>query len=452
MKKIWPWLLLLLLLIIFCVWSKKDSIHVTSATPTQVATTPAVTAVKHYMDYTITQKESAYSLQGSFSNGQQQTSFSDTYAANSSHLTMNHTSIDASLLGEEAVTLTNKILPHFIKNYKNGKIVYSNNALSVYGDVVNYEEKREMQTLLNTSTLSTQNNTNVIKEKPIDFSITKTLEKVDLVGTFNTQTQGEILRAKLPASTTTRITQAANLVDNGAIAFTESILPAFTEKYKNGKIEYKDEVLSISGMVGTQEELDAMKQMLSSDTLNIVNNTTVDQEALAKAAAETEAARKAEEEAQQAKIDAETEAKRVAEEKAKLEEEKKLSQTQVAKEEVKEKITKLLQVQNIEFRVASGLLTQKGKTTVDKLATILSEHSNIKTEIAGHTDSDGSAIFNQKLSQKRVDTVRARLIEKGIDAKRLTARGYGESKPLAPNTSDENKQKNRRVEINIQGE
>ena len=448
MKKIWPWLLLLLLLIIFCVWSKKDSIHVTTATPTQVTTTPTVSVVKHYMDYTITQKESAYTLDGSFSNAQQETSFSNTYVSNSSHLTINNTSIDATLLGEEAITLTNKILPHFIKNYKNGKIVYSNNTLRIDGDVTSYEAKRKMQTLLNTSTLSTQNNTNVIKEKPIDFSITKTLEKVDFAGTFNTQAQGEILRAKLPASTTTRITQAANLVDKGSIAFTESILPAFIEKYKNGKIEYKDEVLSISGMVGTQEELDAMKQMLSSDTLSIVNNTTVDQEALAKVTADAEAARKA----QEAKIATEAEAKRLAEEKAKLEEEKKLSQTQVAKEAVKEKITKLLQVENIEFRVASGSLTQKGKITVDKLATILSEYPNIKAEIAGHTDSDGSAIFNQKLSQKRVDTVRARLIAKGIDATRLTARGYGESKPLVPNTSDENKQKNRRVEINIQGE
>ncbi len=444
MKKIWSWLLLLLLLIIFCVWSKKNSIHVTSKIDTQIITTPPAKTVKNYMDYSIIQKESSYILNGSFSNTQQQTSFSDIYVANSSHLTINDISIDTTLLGEEAIILTSKILPHFIKNYKNGKIIYSNNTLSVYGDVVNYEAKREMQALLNSSTLSTQNHTNVIKEKPINFSITKTLEKIELSGTFKTHAQGEILRTKLPVSTTTQINQAGNLIDNGVVAFTESILPVFIEKYKNGKIEYRDEVLSISGMVETKEALEAMNKILSSNALNIVNNTIVDQAAIERAAAE--AVRKA----QEVKLAAE--ARRFTEEKAKLEKEKKLSQIQVAKKEVKEKITKLLQIENIEFKVASGSLTQKGKMTVDKLANILSEYSKIKVEIAGHTDSDGSAIFNQKLSQKRVDTVRTRLIEKGIDAKRLTAIGYGESKPLVPNISDENKQKNRRVEINIQGE
>ena len=86
------------------------------------------------------------------------------------------------------------------------------------------------------------------------------------------------------------------------------------------------------------------------------------------------------------------------------------------------------------------------------MAHILKQYPNIKIEIAGHTDSDGSESFNQKLSQSRVETVKGRLISRGVNANRLTAKGYGETKPLVPNTTDENKQKNRRVEIIILGE
>jgi len=461
MKKIWPWLLLLLLLIIFCVWSKKDSIEVTSTVPTQVTATQAIATQKHYINYTIAQKEDAYTLHGNFANTQQYASLADTYTANSSNLALSDTSLNAELLGEEAITLTNKILPHFIKNYKNGKIVYDHNTLRIYGDVTNYEAQRQMQHLLNTSTLASQNNTNVIMEKPIHFSIIKSLEKVNFSGTFNSQTQGETLLTKLPTETSTNISQATHLVDNGVIALTQSILPSFMANYKNGKIEYKDEVLSISGMVATEQDLEDMKQLLSNSTLTINNNTSIDQEALAKVAAD--ALRQAEEEKQAAhnesarqeavKVAEASETKRLAEEKTKLaKEEAKLVETQLAAKAVKEKITKLLQIENIEFKVGKGSLTKKGIATVDKLANILLQHPNIKAEIAGHTDSDGSAIFNQKLSQARVDTAKARLIKKGIDATRLTARGYGESKPLVPNTTRENKQKNRRVEIHIQGE
>ncbi len=80
------------------------------------------------------------------------------------------------------------------------------------------------------------------------------------------------------------------------------------------------------------------------------------------------------------------------------------------------------------------------------------EYTTIRIEIAGHTDSDGSEAYNLKLSQSRVDTVKKELISKHIEASRLVAKGYGETKPLVPNTTRANKARNRRVEINILGE
>ena len=120
--------------------------------------------------------------------------------------------------------------------------------------------------------------------------------------------------------------------------------------------------------------------------------------------------------------------------------------------EIKEKITKLLKIENIEFSVGKGTLTTKGTEVVSKLAVILEKYPNVKVEIAGHTDSDGSEVFNQKLSQERVNSVKTTLISKNINKERLTAKGYGESQPLVANTTKENKQMNRRVEFNILGQ
>lgn len=465
MKKIWPWLALLLLLIILCVWTKKDTMHLSSDTQSHVTATPMVTDKTHAINYQLVQRDHAYVLSGNFKNVKQQNALSDTFSAAGAILGYKGTTTNNTLIGDEAIELTQSILPHFIANYTDGKIVYENEMLRVSGEVKGYEAKRIMQRLLSRTTIPTQNDTTVIVDKPIDFTIMKD-ETLHLSGNFSDQQQVQSLTAYLrPSFTATDINTNVHRIDAVGIVLAQKVLPLFVQKYTSGKITYENAALRIEGMVETQEDLDEMNSALLGAKIPVKNLTIIDPEALKRAEQakeEAEALAKAQEAERLAAIEAEKKAK----EEARKDEENKLAaekaaaqaktqaqaQAKIEADAAKTKIVKLLQIKNIEFEVAKGTLTPKGEATVDKLANILKEYPHIKIEIAGHTDSDGSAVFNQKLSQDRVDTVKKRLVSKGVPASRLNAKGYGESKPLVPNTTDENKQKNRRVEINILGE
>ena len=120
--------------------------------------------------------------------------------------------------------------------------------------------------------------------------------------------------------------------------------------------------------------------------------------------------------------------------------------------EVTQEIKDVLHAQKIQFEVDSAKITPKGMVAVKKIYEILKKYPTVKMQIAGHTDSDGSAKHNLKLSQDRVDMVKKALVKLGLDDNRFTTKGYGESKPLVPNNSRKNKAINRRVEFIIIGE
>src|ERR1051326_1076011 len=88
---------------------------------------------------------------------------------------------------------------------------------------------------------------------------------------------------------------------------------------------------------------------------------------------------------------------------------------------------------------------------LSKLATIIRAQPKGRTRIEGHTDSKGDDAYNQKLSERRAESVKKWLATKeGIDGPHLTTKGGGEAKPVAPNDTDANRQKNRRVEAIVE--
>jgi outer membrane protein OmpA-like peptidoglycan-associated protein len=79
----------------------------------------------------------------------------------------------------------------------------------------------------------------------------------------------------------------------------------------------------------------------------------------------------------------------------------------------------------------------------------LKKNPSLKIEISGHTDDVGNEQSNLKLSQSRAEAVKNYLTEKGITADRLTAKGYGKSKPIALNSTEEGRKQNRRTEFTV---
>jgi OOP family OmpA-OmpF porin len=104
---------------------------------------------------------------------------------------------------------------------------------------------------------------------------------------------------------------------------------------------------------------------------------------------------------------------------------------------------------NIYFDSGSATLKQSSFSVLDDVADLLRENSEVRVEIAGHTDSDGSAAYNQDLSRRRAESVRSYLVQKGISASRLTTVGYGESQPVASNATADGKAQNRRIEFRV---
>lgn len=101
----------------------------------------------------------------------------------------------------------------------------------------------------------------------------------------------------------------------------------------------------------------------------------------------------------------------------------------------------------INFDVDKSIISPDGKEIVNEIAAALDKDKTLKISIEGHTDNTGDATHNKNLSNDRATAVMNALATKGIDKSRLSAKGFGAEKPLVSNDSEENKAKNRRVEL-----
>jgi outer membrane protein OmpA-like peptidoglycan-associated protein len=112
----------------------------------------------------------------------------------------------------------------------------------------------------------------------------------------------------------------------------------------------------------------------------------------------------------------------------------------------------IVNMSDVLFDTGSYTLKPGAREKLAKISGIVLAHPGLTLQIEGHTDSVGGDEFNQQLSERRADSVRDFLAENGVPASAITARGFGKTQPVASNDSVEGRQRNRRVELVVNGD
>jgi len=115
------------------------------------------------------------------------------------------------------------------------------------------------------------------------------------------------------------------------------------------------------------------------------------------------------------------------------------------------KIGSKIALRNVFFDTGKSTIKAESNTELDRLVKLMKDVPGLKIELSGHTDNTGSASGNQKLSQARADAVVQYLVGKGISKSRMVSKGYGDTRPVASNSSADGRQQNRRTEFEITG-
>jgi len=109
-------------------------------------------------------------------------------------------------------------------------------------------------------------------------------------------------------------------------------------------------------------------------------------------------------------------------------------------------------IEGIYFDVNSDTIEAASRPALERAVKLLRDFPEVRVEISGHTDSDGSRDHNVELSRQRAEAVKQYLVDSGIDGSRLTTRGHGPDRPIADNTTRKGKSDNRRIEFRLNGE
>jgi len=112
----------------------------------------------------------------------------------------------------------------------------------------------------------------------------------------------------------------------------------------------------------------------------------------------------------------------------------------------------VLTLGDVVFEAGKASLQPSATTAIDRLAQLLAVYPERSVRIEGHTDSAGDDAANQTLSERRANAVRDALLARGVEAARVEAVGYGETRPIADNGTPGGRQKNRRIEIVLSDE
>ena len=114
-----------------------------------------------------------------------------------------------------------------------------------------------------------------------------------------------------------------------------------------------------------------------------------------------------------------------------------------------EAVQERIVLRGVNFDFDKSAIRPDASVILDEVVSILSGKPDVQVRVEGHTDATGPEAYNQGLSERRADSVRKYLVEKGIGEAQLTSAGFGESNPIATNDTREGRALNRRVELQV---
>jgi len=196
-----------------------------------------------------------------------------------------------------------------------------------------------------------------------------------------------------------------------------------------------------------EEEARRQKAAADGAAMTAAARQKAEADAAARRAADEAAKRQTDEAARKAA--AEADARRRAEEQAKAQADAQTKARAAEAQRCQNEVTSAAEHGTILFQRASAEIDRRSHETLDKLARIVKSCPGFAVEIGGHTDNEGEPGRNQRLSERRANSVREYLARNGVPSSALTAVGYGEARPKAPNDTPENMAKNRRIEFNV---
>ena len=113
------------------------------------------------------------------------------------------------------------------------------------------------------------------------------------------------------------------------------------------------------------------------------------------------------------------------------------------------KVERTIILDDVLFDFDKSNIKPEAGAILDRLVAFMNENKDKRVALSGHTDSIGTPAYNQKLSERRVNSVKDYVVKKGVNSGRISGQGFGESKPIADNKTKEGRAKNRRVEIKV---
>ncbi|PID37807.1 MAG: hypothetical protein CR966_00345 [Pseudomonadales bacterium] len=283
-----------------------------------------------------------------------------------------------------------------------------------------------------------------------DTTVTDFMKSIGAVEFYNGEVPTEITETIIKMDDD-KTTHNQEYMDGEPADFKGRSVRQFAVKNANGKLIYQVMSNDTHGEVGVMEVAGFISPLSQQGTAQATDNTPAKEDV----ANDTDADNAKKQVAEEAKLKAEEEAKKKAEEEGKKQAELKAQAKKKAEERKKPTASEMTEqidksgkmVLNINFDSAKATIKKSDVSLIDEIYKMMRKDPTLKLSIEGYTDSSGAKAMNQKLSTARAREVKAELEKKGIEANRLKASGYGESKPIASNDSAEGRAKNRRVEL-----